>query len=325
MHPQRAPCCVAAVTEYMLPLSILLCAPLAAAFSLGGCKGPMATAISLGGCNTRPLAAHSDRSAPPLMITKAEDLSLQQEALTKMLAKLDMSQLELQMDILKKQVEIAKLQEQAAQEFPMPSQPMLQMLPPPESIPEAAAEALQQARVDVPEVVADALVQTLPSTTLDATSMVIIPPKPVMEAVQQTATAASSAADLPWFAFAIPLVVFPTVVIAVSSIREGQSTPKAGAAADPGNPNAPTGARGSSLHSVGAYTIFTTGIRNLSKDPTGWFFGQASPLYSNQPPPTPPSPAASSRMEPDTVGKVTPVNTADDAAPVPAPTIETLP
>lgn len=135
------------------------------------------------------------------------------------------------------------------------------------------------------------------------------------------AMSASDAASIPWVAFLVAFTVFPTAVITVSKLMEQGPTDAAPPPQKPlsslGTPV--TASAVSSSNTVaerGADEIFLSAMMNLNKDPTGWFFGKPSPLYSNMPASVLPTPAPPVTLQTtDASGVVAPTTVAPKETP----------
>ena len=203
---------------------------------------------------------------PVVMMTPVEtELALKQEALDAILAKIDPAQLELTLDVLKKQVEIAQLREiyisKTATEVPIiqaPAQAAESIMPaiapvlaPAPPVVEAPAALAQAAEIMTPKF------QSLPATEpfVKASEMIIAPP--AME--QAAAVAASAPADdfqLPIMAFGIAFTVFPAAVIGISKILENPPQAPPAPKAVPSMPTAGGATGGIDLGSRSADEIF---------------------------------------------------------------------
>ena len=108
--------------------------------------------------------------------------------------------------------------------------------------------------------------------------------------------------------------VFPAAVIIGSKIMDGSFAPAPSSGASDG-----AAAKGPDARN--AQEIISGGLTSLGKDPTGWFFGKPSALYSNEPfvvdrdPPAPPPPAPPPPSPPPPAAMAAPEPVAAAAAP----------
>lgn len=158
---------------------------------------------------------------------------------------------------------------------PMLQEPLTQAFQEPamQAVPEAV-QAVPEAVQAVPEAV-----QAIPEAAIQA----------VQEAAVQasqadpTATATLSENVSPLLTL-LALSVLPLVLSLAKALKPDLFEVSA-------SDSAAIRSAGDGLGKRDAKELFFSGLDNLSKEPTGWFFGKPSALYSNAKPPPPPTPA----------------------------------
>jgi len=153
--------------------------------------------------------------------------------------------------------------------------PVVQALPP-------VVEALPPVAQALPSVA-----QVL-SPVVEAMPAVVAPPEAVVAAASQAASAGPEPAAIFIAVGFLPVAAWGVTTF-VTALGGGPAEKTSTLGNKMANARFPAGA-GSTVTPAGtrdAKDIFMGGLENMSKDPTGWFFGDASPLYGSPPPAAP--------------------------------------